>query len=274
MVKLIFFDIDGTLVTQQNKIPSSTKKAIRQLKEKGIVPIIATGRAPVLLEEIRKELEIDSFVAMNGQYIMLEGKVFYKNPLEYETVDKLVQFAAIEKDGVVLCTEDEILGNSIAQIMRRGSLLKVLRGIGEFIPGTIIFQIARKVRHRAVKEEIYRDKTIYQVIIQAQEEKDAHYRSKFPDLHFTRANRFGMDVISEGMSKAAAIEKILTVYSVTSDETVAFGDGLNDVEMLKFVGRGVAMGNGHEAAKNAAYLTADTANNDGIYKALKELKIL
>lgn len=274
MVKLIFFDIDGTLVTHQNKIPSSTKTAIQQLKEKGIIPIIATGRAPLLLEEVRKELEISSFIAMNGQYVVLEGEVIYKNALPNELVDRLTKYAASQKDGVVLCGEDQLYGNSMSQIMRRGSLVTMLKKIKKFIPRTLIKQLIRKMRHRPVNEKVYKDKTVYQVIIQTHEDKDESYIQAFPELHFARTNRYGIDVVQAGMSKAIAIEKVLKYYNLPIEETMAFGDGLNDIEMFRMVHESIAMGNGHVEAKKHAARVTDTVNNDGIYKALIELKIL
>ena len=78
----MFFDIDGTLLDQNKKMSDSTKKAIEKLKENGVFVAIATGRAPFMFENLRKEIDIDSFVSFNGQYVVFENEVIYKNPMQ------------------------------------------------------------------------------------------------------------------------------------------------------------------------------------------------
>ncbi len=100
MKKLVFFDIDGTLVTRNNHIPKSTIEAVEQLKVNGNIPVIATGRAPVLIREIAEELNINSYISMNGQYIVHEGEVIYSNPIDMELVDNVVEVAIERRDGI------------------------------------------------------------------------------------------------------------------------------------------------------------------------------
>lgn len=91
--KVIFFDIDGTLYDHDKKIPESTKRAVRLLKEKGHHLFIASGRSPFLIKPILEELGLDSFIAYNGQYVMYEGKVIYGNPLKLELMEKIYETA-------------------------------------------------------------------------------------------------------------------------------------------------------------------------------------
>ena len=78
---VIFFDIDGTLLDHDKKLPPSTKQAVFKLKELGHIVAIATGRAPFMYEDLREELGIDTFVSYNGQYVVLNGEVLHTNPL-------------------------------------------------------------------------------------------------------------------------------------------------------------------------------------------------
>ena len=91
MKKIVFFDIDGTLLDHEKKLPSSTKKAIHLLKENGVFVAIATGRAPFMFTSLRKELDIDSYVSFNGQYVVFENEVIYKNPLDHNEVETFLQ---------------------------------------------------------------------------------------------------------------------------------------------------------------------------------------
>lgn len=68
--KIIFFDIDGTLLDHEKKVPATTKESIQELKEAGHIVAIATGRAPYHFEELREELGIHSYVCLNGQYVV------------------------------------------------------------------------------------------------------------------------------------------------------------------------------------------------------------
>ncbi|MEF3402006.1 HAD hydrolase family protein, partial [Enterobacter kobei] len=70
MSKIVFFDVDGTLVGETKEIPASAKQAIAKLKENGVYVAIATGRGPFMLDEIRKELDINSYICYNGQYVI------------------------------------------------------------------------------------------------------------------------------------------------------------------------------------------------------------
>jgi len=80
--KIIFFDIDGTLLDHDKKLPASTKKAVQLLKEQGHEVAIATGRAPFMFKDLREELDIQTYISFNGQYIVLNGEVLYKNPVK------------------------------------------------------------------------------------------------------------------------------------------------------------------------------------------------
>src|SRR5699024_1098951 len=89
--KIVFFDIDGTLVNDEKNIPTSAKKAIETLKQNNVYVVIATGRAPFMFENIRQELGIDSFVSFNGQYVVFEGETIYENPIDREPLKNLYQ---------------------------------------------------------------------------------------------------------------------------------------------------------------------------------------
>ena len=78
MGKIVFLDIDGTILDSNKRIPDSTKEAVRLLKDNGVYVAIATGRAPFMFKEIREELEIDTYIALNGQMVVVDGKPIYQ----------------------------------------------------------------------------------------------------------------------------------------------------------------------------------------------------
>ncbi|WP_327204828.1 HAD-IIB family hydrolase [Paenibacillus sp. DMB20] len=87
--KLVFFDIDGTLLDHNKEIPRSAKEAIRELRSEGHEAAIATGRAPFLFKEIREELGIDTYVSLSGQYVVYRNEVVYANPISRQLLEQL-----------------------------------------------------------------------------------------------------------------------------------------------------------------------------------------
>lgn len=274
MSKVVFFDIDGTLVSKQNHVPESTKRAIKELKKRDILPVIATGRAPLLLQEVKEKLEIDSFISMNGQFVVLNGKPIFANPLSKEVVTRLTDEAAQRNNGVMLCGSQDVYTNSFISLAKRSSVLSLLKGLTKFIPGKIQIKLLRRAMKKPPEPEEYAGKDIYQVILEANPGEEAHFEEAFPELAFTRSNDFSLDVISQGVSKAVGIQKFIEAIGVKREDTYAFGDSLNDVEMMQYVGTGVAMGNGLPEVKEASDMITDEVSEDGIEKGLKKLGLI
>src|SRR5213595_3088611 len=91
MKKIVFFDIDGTLLDHDKNLPMSTRQAVMELKNNGVFVAIATGRAPFMFESLRKELEIDSYVSFNGQYVVFENEPIYENPLDSSELEMFLK---------------------------------------------------------------------------------------------------------------------------------------------------------------------------------------
>lgn len=275
MKKVVFFDIDGTLVTRNNQVPKTTIEAIEQLKKNGVTPIIATGRSPLLIKEIAQTLNIDSYISMNGQYIVYEGEVVYSNPIEMDLVDEVVKVAADKDDGILLSTGDEIIANSLVSLATRGRFFTFMKGLVRIIPEKIKLRLWERMMRNAPDKKDYAGKDIYMMNINANPEKGRAYEELFSDvLTFTRANDISMDIIGKGISKATGIQHMMSLLNVDRGNTFAFGDGLNDMEMLQYVGTGVAMANGYDALKEIADHVTDSVFNHGIAKGLKALELI
>lgn len=275
MKKLVFFDIDGTLVTRNNHIPSSTIEAVEQLKLNGGIPVIATGRAPVLMREISKKLKIDSYIAMNGQYIVHEGEVIYSNPIDMDLVDQVVKVANERHDGILLSTADEIVANSLISLVNRGSLYTFLKGLVGIIPERVKLKLWKSLMKKTPEKSDYENKEIYMMNINANQDEELEYEKIFAEqLTFTRANEMSMDIVNKGVSKATGAKKMISALGVHRQNTFAFGDGLNDMEIIQFVGTGVAMENGFEELKATADFVTDSVFNHGIANGLKKLELI
>src|SRR5690625_3738099 len=105
---IIFFDIDGTLVDEEKKISSSVKQAIKQLQSKGVHVAIATGRPPFMFEDIRRELNIHSYISFNGQHIVYNGETIYENPIAQHNIIRLYKDSKKSNFPMVFMSDSEM----------------------------------------------------------------------------------------------------------------------------------------------------------------------
>lgn len=256
MKKIAFFDIDGTLLDLNKQLPDLTKKALTKLKENGVFVAIATGRAPFMFEKLRKELDIDSYVSFNGQYVVFENQVIYKNPLNTQEIENLYNYSLERNHPMVFMNENEMKA-SVANDDYVDLCIKSL-----------------KFPYPHVDESYYKNKEIYQSLIFCEEQYDGQYEINFPNSRFVRWHQYSTDVLPAGGSKAEGIKLMVERLGFNMEDVYAFGDGLNDIEMLKAVGTGVAMGNALEQVKKAADVTTTPVDDDGIWNALKKLELI
>ena len=99
-------------------------------------------------------------------------------------------------------------------------------------------------------------------------------REQFPNLEFHISNEHGIDVNQKGGMKDIGVKEIVKYLSIDREDTIAIGDGNNDVSMIQFCGTGIAMGNAYESLKKAADIITDDIDNDGLYNVLVTLKLI
>ncbi|OMP66494.1 Cof-type HAD-IIB family hydrolase [Domibacillus epiphyticus] len=255
--KIIFFDIDGTLYDHDKKLPASTKQAIRDLQEIGHEVAIATGRAPFMFADLRKELDIETFVSYNGQYVVFKGKPLYKNPLNKEALLKLTEVAVGRNHPIVYMDHEDMKVNTPDHE-------DVTAGIDSL-----------KINHFPAHDPNYHEgRELYQSLLFCKDPEDKLYEEQFPEFDFVRWHPVSCDIVPAGGTKAKGIQKIIGQLGIAPEDIYAFGDGLNDVEMLKTVVNSVAMGDGHEDAKNAAKHITTNVDEDGILNGLKMVGLL
>ncbi|HEO4525062.1 TPA: HAD-IIB family hydrolase [Streptococcus agalactiae] len=271
-IKAVFFDIDGTLLNDRKNVQKSTIKAIRNLKDQGILVGLATGRGPSFVQPFLENLGLDFAVTYNGQYIYSRSEIIYTNQLSKTTVYRLIRYAGARRREISLGTASGLLGSGIIGLgtSRLGQIVSSL------VPRKWAKAIERSFKHfiRRIKPQnidslmIILREPIYQVVLVATEGESERIQKQFPRVKLTRSSPYSMVVISEEQSKVKGIERVGQRYGFDLSEVIAFGDSDNDIEMLSQVGIGVAMGNASQQVKeNARYTTADN-NDDGISKAL------
>lgn len=255
--KVIFFDIDGTLLNHEKELPASTKESVFKLKEMGHIVAIATGRAPFMFADLRKELGIDTYVSFNGQYVVLNGEVVYRNSLDKASLLKLTETAMDNEHPVVYMDHEDMKAN-----------VPEHPHIDESI-GTMKLDV-----HPTHDPDYHVGRELYQTLLFCEEKEEQKYVEQFKDFDFVRWHPVSTDILPKGGSKAIGIDKIVAKLGFAKEQVYAFGDGLNDVEMLTEVHNSIAMGNGVEEAKSAAKIVTQSVEDDGIYHGLKKAGLL
>lgn len=251
--KILFFDIDGTLYNSEKKLPKATYDSIQKAKENGHEVAIATGRSPFFLKPVLDELELNSYVSFNGQFVVYKGRIISKRPISLNTIERLTKQATTENNPIVYL--DNL---KMTSAIKENQKVKISMD-------SLFYPMPE------VDEEYYKGSDTYQILLYVDEKEEKRYAAMYPELKFIRWHEFSVDVINHDVSKAYGIKQFLKHTEFEIEDAIAFGDGLNDVEMLQAVGTSVAMGNGHKKVKEVATFVTDHVDNDGLSKAMKRL---
>ena len=253
----IFFDIDGTLVSfKTHSIPASAKTAIYRLKEKGIKVFISTGRSYREIDNL-EGLEFDGYITANGTCcIDSKGKIIEQHFLSRESLGKLALF--MEKKPFP-CNFNTNRGNFInfadARVLALSQLVNV--------PVPPVKSVSELIEYE-----------VFQLCVFIDLEVEAELSGILTDCNFSRWHPNFMDITAKNCDKATGMDCFLKHFDISCGYTMAFGDGGNDISMLKHAATGIAMGNGNDEVKAAADYVTGSVDEDGIINALKHFNVL
>lgn len=259
--RLFFFDIDGTIQAEDDGyIPESTIDAIRQLRSKGHGVVINTGRVKMNVREDIRSIGFDAYIYGCGTEVEVGGKTIFRNKLNKELCRVLAN--AVRSCGAVPLYErsDAMYYDSfsaehpgfeklMALYKRQGLEVQDIHDSDDFSYDKFVIWYDGNT-----------DMTRFRRLI------DGSF------IYVDRGNDFA-EMVPVGCSKAVGMKMIMSELNADKDDTVAFGDSLNDAEMLKAAGFGVAMGGASALYPYADYITK-SLKKDGILFALKQTGML
>lgn len=253
-IKLVFFDIDDTLrVKETGFIPESIKDVFKQLREKGILTGIASGRGIFgVVPEIRA-LDPDFFVTLNGAYVEdRKGEVIAKTVIPQECVESYIAWT--KEVGI----DYGLLGSHEAALSVRNPMIS--SAIDIIYPDL------------PVNPDFYLDHEIYQMWTF----EDVGDSLQLPEdlaksLRMVRWHEHSSDVVLKEGSKASGVAKVVEHIGFQPENVLVFGDGLNDLELFDYAGLSIAMGVSHEELQKKADFVTKTIEEDGIFDALEQL---
>ena len=256
MIKAVFFDVDGTLLSHtMHDVPESTKTSIRKLKQKGIKCVAATGRHVMEMEILPvKDLDFDGYITLNGQLYLDEKKnILSGKPVAGPDKETLLRLFREKEMPVMLVEKDAMYISFVNAFVEQAQ-----KAISSDVP-----QVGS-----------YTGNEFYQAIAYLEKEKEEELAGQLPGCTIARWNRYAVDIISRSGGKTAGIIEYLDKTGIDRSETMVFGDGDNDIDMLRFAGIGVAMGNAGDHVKAAADYVTASVDEDGIERALKYWNII
>ena len=251
-IKIIFFDIDDTLRNSKTGfIPSTIPTAFKQLRDKGILTGIATGRGIFGVVPEIKALKPDFFVTLNGAYIEdKKGNVIYSNKIAKDKVEEYITWT--KEVGI----DYGLVGSHAAKLSRRTEMIS--QAIDPIYPNL------------EVDPDFYQKEDIYQMWTFEDQGDDLILPDTLAStLRMVRWHEHSSDVVPISGSKAAGVAKVVDQLGFKPENVMVFGDGLNDLELFDYAGISVAMGISHDKIKEKADYITKTLEEDGIFDALE-----
>ncbi len=269
--KILFFDIDGTLLNGEAVVPESTVAALKELKEQGHLRFVCTGRTKCMIPEEVNKLAFDGYVLGGGTEVEYEGKQISYYELPVDLIKKTVPVMQKYKVTYLFEGRDNIYYEQSAANEERAYFSGFVKSFGKLaviikeydeIHASKITLVPPEGFTKEIAENFRKDlEQDFNVIIHAPANNDILTDGL-------------IELVPIGINKATGIQDAIRSLGMTKEMTVGIGDSNNDLEMLSYVGTAVCMGNGTSRAKELADLVTTHIDDDGIWNSMKSLQLI
>ena len=269
--KVVFLDVDGTMVNEKGEIPESAQYAVRTAQANGHRMVVCSGRSRFQIYDALLELGFSGIVGGAGAFVEDEGKEFYHAYIDEE--HRKSSFDYLESNGFLFCyqADDGVVLNQRSC----DGMLKVYRDAGMSKE-----RLDRLIGRMHLTEQPWKNE---------KNEKIIYYGAPFPvaKVHADMEPYFDAVAISldgmgdfageigiNGINKATGMERYLNHVGISRENWIAIGDGPNDLQMMEYAGISVAMGNARDEVKRLADMVTDHIDEDGILHAFERLGLI
>lgn len=262
-LRILFSDIDGTLINSRQHIPGRTREKILELDAKGIPFILVSARGPAGVEVIRRELgNRRPFICYSGGLILdADGSALYSKQMEVGLAVEIQGF--LEREYPEICCNTYggdlwvVKDDRNPWVVREEKITR-----GKSVSGDI-------------REAFAQAGGIHKFLLMGEpdpiSQAELLLRKHYPELSVLKSNDFYLEVMDGSVHKAAGVRYLCDHYQIPVEEAAAFGDGENDVGMLQAVGCGFAMGNAPEDVKRQVNYVTGSNEEEGIWEVIREL---
>lgn len=261
-IRLIACDLDGTLLDEARRLPAGLPDLVARLRARGVVFCPASGRQYASIRAQFAPLGADlPVIAENGAYVVLDGRELHSACLNPQAVREVVKAArALARDGadlgVVLC------GKRSACIERHDAAFAAQ--VVPYYPSLEFVETLDGVEGDILKVAIHDFES-------AQRNVEPRMRAFATSLQVAVSGPHWLDVMATGVSKGAGLRTLQEALEVGRDETAAFGDYLNDLEMLDAAAHSYAMANAHPRLRARARHIAAANSDNGVVRAIEAM---
>ncbi|SFG65409.1 Cof-type HAD-IIB family hydrolase [Prevotella sp. KH2C16] len=260
MFKALFFDIDGTLVSfATHRIPASTVEALREAKKRGVKIFISTGRPLNIITNLGQiEPLIDGYITTNGAYCFAGKETVSIHPMKRKDVETIIDDGYEQGYSMIIVgSKNFVVCNDTPAVHRI------------FVEELKVENIDFSLSYNDLADE-----EILQVTPFVTTEQETRLMPRLGNCTAGRWHPEFVDITAGGIDKARGLHEMAEYMGLRIEETMAFGDGGNDIPILKAAGTGVAMGNGLDEVKACADYTTTAVDGDGIRNALRHFRVI
>ena len=256
--KMIVVDLDGTLLNINQGCSKKTIKYLSKLKSMGYIIVIATGRMLRDAVSVTEGAKFANYIISSAGaviYDMDNSRIISKNKIEKDEVLRICSYYNLEVEFINIC--DLYYYNSFTFDDKMDLWVdKKINDIDKFVlESDGIYHMTFHVCDNSLIDKYYK-------MIDSDKLSILVMQNSFSDKKC-------IEIFSNGVSKYNAIKKIMEIENISNDDVIAFGDGLNDVDMIRLSGIGVAMGNALDEVKNVSDYVTISHNDDGVIYFLK-----
>ena len=277
MSKIVFLDVDGTLINYDAICPDSAAKAVELARANGHKVYICTGCSKAEIEQ-RVLPELDGMIGANGGYVEDAGEVVMQQALTVEQVKHIVDWCNERELGFYLEANSGMYINHWFEVQAPATMVKYAMGKGAD-EATAQAKADGFVNSMIRTDDLYRDDVNKVSFILSSYQDHLDSIVEFPDMECNtwggkdEQALFG-DLGPKGITKKHAIEVLLEHLGADQADTISFGDAKIDLSMFELCAYNVAMGNGGKEIKEAADYITDDVDDDGLYNAFKHLGLI
>jgi len=265
-IKIILSDIDGTFLNSQKKVTDLTAQAVRSVIAKNLKFVLVSARMPEAIYPITDSINLPKIpvISYNGALILTEDeKILHDKKIP--AVDAKNILSEIFKGW-----EDISVGYYSG---RKWFVQKIDERIEYEIKSTKV-QAEIKNFDELIEKNILPNKIFVRCDPSICAEMEFELGKKFKNLNVVRSAPHLLEVMDKSVSKAEGIKILLNHYGASKDEAIAFGDNYNDIEMLKYIPRSVAMANAPDGVRKFARFVTDSNDDSGIYTYLAKIGVI
>lgn len=274
--KSIFLDVDGTLVSGHATMNPKVVEAINRARQNGHYVFICTGRNKTGIKYELAKADFDGIIASAGSYIEIDNKVIHSVYFNKLLVDKISK--VFDENNIYYnyeCTDVTYMSKKMVELFIGGV---------NFESGNIELEKMMKEEFKKFSIQdlsLYNNQDIHKICFIATDQNDVERAKKQlgDDVNMVihdifDATTINGELISKVDNKATAIKQVIDYLEIDKKDTIAFGDSMNDYEMINFVECGIAMGNACKELKEVASRVCRSVDEDGIYYEFIELGLI